>query len=799
MPDKINENQVTYDAYSSGKTTLYQLLTFELEELSAVAESTNKKFVIPIYQRDYSWDDKAIESFLYKMDNIEREPYYLGSVVLAQNPIKGNLENTHNLEIVDGQQRLSTYFLFAHSLLRFIIPYYYQLDNNYEIIDEDYKKFKDGEKKKYKKKFDENTIKKKDTTAYNKYQYLDFKHQDRGTKPPSSFYDGLMKWFIRDFNSRDGEALSDKLKFDLNKHKKIWGIILSSKYNFRKRGEETAQIKQYDKLLKSKVTLTSGDKALWKAYVLINNYISRKFDNCGDPWTEDFENRYKEFFDWAMVCLMHPDDSSRKHLHLTYTLSKKRNNGIRIFNLMNSEGVQLSQTDLIKGHIYQVILSSNAEDKDAAETLSEQFMNRWDELEKKFPAKSSTKNALFNDFLLHNMYTLYHGDFDKVKKDATSTGSSVNTENIALNYNDSYQSDEKIAKLMNELELKAQIYLLLRGETDLPETICTKPVYRKRMETLLLVMRNALSGEVQHLPILLKLFYDLRDSNSQTLVFDETQFKKLINTTFKIMRFKLMYTLNNGDANLFRPNMNNLIDKLRIIEKKDFHKTVEKYTKPAATIEDYNDAVNRKLDKNDEQYEKERRQPRVNFCPPIAVLDRIKADIDDGDPIAFESNNNIPKGLLYIIMDYLNDDFAKLNVAQELEHIFPQTYTTWGDHNDLDNLIKRRFRLGNMAVIKKDDNASIGNMPWKSVNQNIKGKAITFYDAKTSITDLVCQHAGVTATDTGTANTSNSDFNSETIDKLNEIYANHLIRALDCNRDFSIKTRLDNEDNSQTE
>ncbi|MHA1854321.1 MAG: DUF262 domain-containing protein [Candidatus Heimdallarchaeaceae archaeon] len=64
-------------------------------------------YQIPDYQRPYSWTDDQIEQFwddIYTtFENNKNEPYFLGPVILAKNP-----ENPDRLEVVDGQQRLTT-------------------------------------------------------------------------------------------------------------------------------------------------------------------------------------------------------------------------------------------------------------------------------------------------------------------------------------------------------------------------------------------------------------------------------------------------------------------------------------------------------------------------------------------------------------------------------------------------------------------------------------------------------------------------------------------------------------------
>lgn len=63
----------------------------------------NDKYVVPLYQRAYSWTDKEIEQLIEDINDFNDEKYYLGSLIVYK---KGN-----NYEVIDGQQRLTTLFI----------------------------------------------------------------------------------------------------------------------------------------------------------------------------------------------------------------------------------------------------------------------------------------------------------------------------------------------------------------------------------------------------------------------------------------------------------------------------------------------------------------------------------------------------------------------------------------------------------------------------------------------------------------------------------------------------------------
>jgi len=92
-----------------------------LRELIKVNEG--KKYSIPIYQRPYSWEEKNIKDFLtsifdaFKEVNEEKckanvKPVFFGTIQLDHN------KDDNTLDIVDGQQRLTTFLLFLDLLQR---------------------------------------------------------------------------------------------------------------------------------------------------------------------------------------------------------------------------------------------------------------------------------------------------------------------------------------------------------------------------------------------------------------------------------------------------------------------------------------------------------------------------------------------------------------------------------------------------------------------------------------------------------------------------------------------------------
>lgn len=66
------------------------------------------KYIVPLYQRAYSWTDIEIEQLIDDIDGFEEDEYYLGSLIVNK--------KDNEYEVIDGQQRLTTLFLLFNVL-----------------------------------------------------------------------------------------------------------------------------------------------------------------------------------------------------------------------------------------------------------------------------------------------------------------------------------------------------------------------------------------------------------------------------------------------------------------------------------------------------------------------------------------------------------------------------------------------------------------------------------------------------------------------------------------------------------
>ena len=94
---------------------------------------TGVKYVVPRFQRDYSWEQEQWEDLWADIQNLEREGYhYMGYIVLQR-------KSQHDFEVIDGQQRLVTLSLLVLAAMRHIgqlVDKDEEVENNQERLRE---------------------------------------------------------------------------------------------------------------------------------------------------------------------------------------------------------------------------------------------------------------------------------------------------------------------------------------------------------------------------------------------------------------------------------------------------------------------------------------------------------------------------------------------------------------------------------------------------------------------------------------------------------------------------------------
>ena len=85
----------------------FMQITPETKKISEIFPIVgDASYKIPLYQRHYSWNNEQINQLFEDIDK-ESDGYYIGNLLVTSSGKKNS-----TLEIVDGQQRLTTLSLF---------------------------------------------------------------------------------------------------------------------------------------------------------------------------------------------------------------------------------------------------------------------------------------------------------------------------------------------------------------------------------------------------------------------------------------------------------------------------------------------------------------------------------------------------------------------------------------------------------------------------------------------------------------------------------------------------------------
>ncbi|AFL68138.1 DUF262 domain-containing protein [Sulfurospirillum barnesii] len=123
------------ETFKTDTYTIRQLLKNETDE-----NDRGKNYFIPPYQRKYDWDQEQVEKLIddiFEQVNKKTEqgykPYFIGGVVLSQQSILGDERSKKSLEVIDGQQRLTTIVLILASIVQLLKFQDRQFENKKDV------------------------------------------------------------------------------------------------------------------------------------------------------------------------------------------------------------------------------------------------------------------------------------------------------------------------------------------------------------------------------------------------------------------------------------------------------------------------------------------------------------------------------------------------------------------------------------------------------------------------------------------------------------------------------------------
>ena len=90
--------------------------------LEMLGTSQGCQFVIPVYQRNYTWSaERAVKQYIADLKNVLEGRYnnhFLGIIIYLEKSIDFS---TREFSIIDGQQRLTTTFLMIYAIKKMLV------------------------------------------------------------------------------------------------------------------------------------------------------------------------------------------------------------------------------------------------------------------------------------------------------------------------------------------------------------------------------------------------------------------------------------------------------------------------------------------------------------------------------------------------------------------------------------------------------------------------------------------------------------------------------------------------------
>ena len=380
---------------------------------------------IPIYQRAYDWKAQHVDQFLndveHHIQNPDENSYqFLGMIVYV------NKENKKEIEIIDGQQRLTTFYLLASILFDWV---------NYQNSTD-----------RYPNKLDKIMLKNLATQA-ERIKYMlytsesienhyipDFKDYELGKS------DGFWKTKLYTDNTyKEDKQMTEYLLMDITEVDYI-----------KKTSDDTAQINSNPMNTRFRMfNPVKGEKPIIKGLNLNTSKSRPIVKNHAriQKWLNDSLKRYEKNKEKRFEFLKSLFSVLREKLKIIPFQTSTHNEAFTLFEVLNDRGLQVSQADLLKNLCIK-----------KGKTYSEQkdIYNKWQEVidetleeNNKIQFLRTSFNSKYNFIRKNELYAAYR----KILKDK--------------NYKETYTFIE--TDLKNDVD--NYNYFLLLGDNDLPQSI----------------------------------------------------------------------------------------------------------------------------------------------------------------------------------------------------------------------------------------------------------------------------------------------------------------------------------------
>jgi hypothetical protein len=616
-------------------------------------------FIIPKYQRDYSWERDSVDLFLARMFNIVEYPYFLGVIVTAdtKQTTETGTRTFPQLQVVDGQQRITTLTLFYHCLFEMIYSGYH----NYR-----------------------STLRASQQSQFKLEDFLIPQNKD---------------WFLK--NGEETLPVIDKLRLTPERHARIWSIIFGSlPYDVEGKGESKKKL--YNK---QRGQNSAGDKLLWDAYQKIRMELYKHKEKLSED----------DWFEWCQkVTGSHQSQIHQEGLcplHCIFVKATDIEKGVHIFNQINAEGSPLGQPDLIKSNIYDIC-------KEGAAQIADGLMDEWDELEIVFPSKAG-KTKTFETFLLHYIWSLYNPEREKT----SITNSPLAASSLYKAYKEFYNSKSANVNLLKELKRSINIYKRFTNYTSdtFEETHITDKNKRELLNKILSDMSSTLPSNRMHHSLLLTIFRKLADdSKAEEWKFNKN-IDVLIEVCHKIFIFIFRYYFTGKGTNIVRPLFNILSGDIRKIQDNEdlskFLKARLSYMLGPRNDDEYDkDIVADQVTEDTMLYPPEDIHKK-NFLEKSVAADTSKAILYAIEvKLGYDKNTNVNSSFNTLKGMNVQDEhiYPKQN-AKWKEISNSDGFSEAG----IALLNDKREHIGNRALIDATDNKRKNNDPWKGKKEKL--------------------------------------------------------------------------------
>lgn len=304
------------------------------------------KIIIPIYQREYDWEEEELYRLLNNTneyineleDNSEFDNYFVGTVLLEVHRGDNDKELNHHFELIDGQQRLTTSYLI--NFLGYLISIY----RYFNLPQEEY----DNDQLVYERIKRLNEIKELESQLF----VLKSNSQD-------DFNEILQEFYNKKFEKERGDIIKKRLNIKevlKNCESKLFHENIKQRKDFIDALENTKLNDIDDDLTINLIGGNEFNERLFDSFEFFKNITAGK--NNDDQLFQILE-KIKLFSNVISFCVL---------------ISESPDDSFKLFEVLNSTGRKLTILDKLKNYLYNKIVI------DETSLSNVEFNNKWLEL-----------------------------------------------------------------------------------------------------------------------------------------------------------------------------------------------------------------------------------------------------------------------------------------------------------------------------------------------------------------------------------------------------------------------------------